>query len=133
MTRVFADSYFFFALLNPRDAAHAKAVEFCRGDRRPLITTAWVLTELADGLATTPQRQVFRRLLDDFEAARANLIVPANVETFEKGVDLFDNRADKQWSLTDCISFVVMGEEGIVEALTGDHHFEQAGFKALLK
>jgi hypothetical protein len=56
MTRVVADSYFFFALLNPRDAAHVKALEFCRGNRRPLATTAWVLTELADGLATTPHR-----------------------------------------------------------------------------
>jgi predicted nucleic acid-binding protein len=46
--------------------------------------------------------------------------------------DLYRNRADKNWSLTDCISFVVMKRKGITEALTGDHHFEQAGFKALL-
>ena len=133
MTRIFADSYFFFALLNPRDPAHAKAVDFSRQNRGPLATTAWVFTELADGLASTPRRQIFRRVLDDFEANRANLIVPANAETFEKGVDLYHSRPDKQWSLTDCISFAVMSEEGISEALTGDHHFEQAGFKALLK
>lgn len=133
MKRIFADSYFFFALLNPSDSAHAKAMDFCRQNHGPLATTAWVLTELADGLAVTPRRQAFRRLLDDFEANRANLIVPANVETFEKGVDLYDTRPDKQWSLTDCISFVVMKEEEIDDALTGDHHFEQAGFRALLK
>lgn len=51
MTRVFADSFFFFALLNPRDGAHTKAVDFSRRNRGPLLTTAWVLTELADGLA----------------------------------------------------------------------------------
>jgi uncharacterized protein len=133
MTRVFADSYFFYALLNPRHPAHAKAVEFSRQNHGPLATIAWVLTELADGPASTPRRQIFRHVLDDFEANRASLIVPANAETFEKGVDLYQSRADKQWSLTDCISFVVMREEGITEVLTGDHHFEQAGFRALLK
>ncbi len=132
MTRLFADSYFFFALLNPRDLAHAKAVDISRQNRGSLVTTAWVFTELADGLATTPRRQVFRRVLDDFEANRANLIVPANLETFEKGVELYNERPDKEWSLTDCISFIVMKEEGITEALTGDHHFEQAGFSILL-
>ena len=46
---------------------------------------------------------------------------------------LFDKRPDKQWSLTDCIAFVVMTRRGIQDALTADHHFEQAGFTALLK
>jgi uncharacterized protein len=133
MKHIFADAYFFFALLNPRDPAHAKAVDFSRQNRGPLATTAWVFTELADGLASTPRRQIFRRVLDDFEANRANLIVPANAEIFEKGVDLYHGRPDKQWSLTDCISFAVMKEEEITEALTGDHHFEQAGFRALPK
>ena len=133
MNRVFADSYFFFAIVNPHDAAHARAMEFARRHRGPLVTTAWVLTELADGVARTPRRQVFRRVIEDLEANKANLIVPANAETFEKGVDLYHDRADKEWSLTDCISFVVMWDEQITEALTGDHHFEQAGFKALLK
>jgi predicted nucleic acid-binding protein len=123
---------FFFALLNSRDPAHAKAVDFCRNNRVPLATTAWVLAELADGLASTPRRRIFRRVVDDLDANRANLIVPANTETFEKGVELYHDRPDKQWTLTDCISFVVMEEEGISEALTGDRHFEQAGFKLLL-
>jgi hypothetical protein len=133
MTRIFADSYFFFAILNPHDAVHAKAIDFGREHRGPLVTTAWVLTEVADGLASTPRRQVFRRLLENLEANKANLIVPANAETFEKGVELYHARPDKQWSLTDCISFVVMSEEQVTEALTGDHHFEQAGFTALLQ
>ena len=92
-----------------------------------------MLTELADGLAATPRRQAFRQVVEDIDANRTNLIVPANAETFEKGVEFYHARADKQWSLTDCISFIVMSEEGITEALTADHHFEQAGFIALLK
>ena len=51
----------------------------------------------------------------------------------DAGLALYANRTDKDWSLTDCISFVVMNERGITDALTGDHHFEQAGFAALLK
>ena len=133
MNRIFADSYFFFAILSPHDAAHARAIDFGRRNRGPLLTTAWVLTEVADGLASTPRRQVFRRVVEDLEANRLNLIVPANPETFEKGVELYHARPDKQWSLTDCISFVVMSEEQITEALTADRHFEQAGFKALLR
>ena len=134
MNRVFADSHFFFAILNPaRCGTLPTAMEFARRNRGPLVTTAWVLTELADGLAGTARRQAFRSVLADLESNRENLVVPANYETFERGVELYHARPDKQWSLTDCISFVVMSEEQITEALTGDHHFEQAGFKALLK
>jgi uncharacterized protein len=64
---------------------------------------------------------------EDFE------IVPASAELFHKGIELFRARPDKDWSLTDCISFVVMAERGLSDAFTGDKHFEQAGFKALLK
>ena len=60
-------------------------------------------------------------------------IVPANTEVFEQGVELYSRRPDKSWSLTDCISFVVMQRYGLTDALTGDHHFEQAGFRVLLR
>ena len=60
-------------------------------------------------------------------------IVSPSASLFDRGVELFAKRPDKCWSLTDCISFVVMEEQGIMHALTGDRHFEQAGFVALLK
>jgi predicted nucleic acid-binding protein len=60
-------------------------------------------------------------------------LVASSAEVFERGCELHACRPDKGWSLTDCISFVVMEERGIHEALTGDHHYEQAGFTALLK
>ena len=63
MNRIFADSFYFFAILNPHDAAHSKAIDIGRQYRSPLITTAWVLTELADGLAHTPRRKVFKRVI----------------------------------------------------------------------
>ena len=60
-------------------------------------------------------------------------IVPASTELLTRGIQFYRERPDKEWSLTDCISFVVMAEKGLSEALTGDRHFEQAGFKPLLK
>lgn len=59
--------------------------------------------------------------------------VPLSTELLDAGLALMGKRTDKDWSLTDCISFVVMERNGLHEALTGDHHFEQAGFNALLK
>jgi predicted nucleic acid-binding protein len=60
-------------------------------------------------------------------------ILPCTDDLLRQGIEFYDQRPDKEWSLTDCLSFVVMGRENLREALTGDHHFEQAGFTALLK
>jgi predicted nucleic acid-binding protein len=79
------------------------------------------------------QPSCFLNLLRSLRANAAFEIVPPDPDLFERGIDLFARRADKAWSLTDCISFVVMTERGLTEALTGDHHFEQAGFLALLR
>jgi predicted nucleic acid-binding protein len=89
---------------------------------------------LADGWARPSSwRSVFIQLLADLQANPDILVVPVSDQLLREGVHLYGQRLDKEWSLTDCISFVVMQREGITEALTGDHHFEQAGFIALLK
>ena len=80
-----------------------------------------------------PDRALFCELYEDLANDRRVTIVPAAQDLFEQGVDLFANRPDKDWSLTDCISFIVMQEYGLTEALTADHHFEQAGFKILIE
>jgi predicted nucleic acid-binding protein len=59
--------------------------------------------------------------------------VNADQTVLDRAVDLYQHRQDKGWSLTDCTSFLIMGDEGINDALTGDHHFEQAGFNVLLR
>jgi predicted nucleic acid-binding protein len=133
MTPVFADSFFFFALLNQHDAAHEAAERLSSEIERPFVTTAWVLTEVADGCATVDQRGRFLELFDTLRASPDARIVGSSEELFSRGVELYRQRPDKEWSLTDCLSFVVMGDERLSEALTGDHHFEQAGFRALLK
>lgn len=132
MNRVFADSFYFFALLNPRDEAHPQAKAFSDRFDGEMVTTAWVLTELADGLSAPPRRTAFTNILDSFQSDPSLLLIPPSVELFQAGADLFRSRADKMWSLTDCISFVVMQAHGLTDALTGDHHFVQAGFRALL-
>jgi hypothetical protein len=59
-------------------------------------------------------------------------IVPVRHEHFQQGCDLYAKRKDQDWSLTDCISFVIMKEYGIDSALTSDEDFEQAGFVRLM-
>ena len=133
MTPVFADSFFFFALLNHNDAAHETAERFSSETGRPFVTTAWVLTEVADGCATVDKRGLFLQLLDTLRASPDARVIGPSEELFSRGVEHYCQRPDKEWSLTDCLSFVVMGDERLSEALTGDHHFEQAGFRALLR
>lgn len=133
MTTRFADAFYFLALLNQSDAAHTAALRWATAGRGSLVTTAWVLTEVADAMAAPINRPLFLRLIEGFRILRTVEVVPAEPERFDRGLDLYSRRPDKGWSLTDCISFVVMTELGLTEALTGDHHFEQAGFRALLR
>ena len=97
------------------------------------MTTAWVLTEVADGLCRPPIRAQAGLFIERLRQRPEVRIFPAEEGLFDAGFRLYRQRSDKEWSLTDCISFAVMQREGITEALTGDHHFEQAGFVALLK
>jgi hypothetical protein len=128
---VFADSVYFFALLSAHDRLHDRSVRYAAegGDR--ILTTAWVLTEVADGLCHRSARHAVVRLWQTLEAASDVEIVPPALELFQRGFERYRLRPDKDWSLTDCISFVVMEERGITEALTSDHHFQQAGFVTL--
>jgi predicted nucleic acid-binding protein len=82
--------------------------------------------------ATARNRDAFIRLYRALRANPAVELIPGD-DRLESGLDLYARHPDESWSLTDCISFVVMTERGIIEALTGDHHFEQAGFRALLR
>jgi uncharacterized protein len=133
MTAVFADTYYYLAMLSESDAAHGQAAQLSRSLARQTVTTAWVLTEVADALASPPLRPLFLALYDRLRNNPNVLIVPATRALFEQGIDLYARRPDKEWSLTDCVSFVVMQQYGLTDALTADHHFEQAGFRAILR
>lgn len=133
MSACFADTYYFLAFLNPRDTDHHRVRTFNATFRRPLVTTQWILTEVADALAKPRNRRVFSEFLLRLRSDARATIIGADEELFEAGLRLYRDRPDKDWPLTDCISFVVMEEHGVTEALTNDRHFEQAGFAALLK
>jgi uncharacterized protein len=130
---VFADSYYYLAFVNEGDIGHRRALEFSRSYQGHAVTTEWVLTEVADALSGPEQRGVFLELLAELRRDSGLQIVDAGHGLFERGIALFSQRPDKAWSLTDCISFVVMEEHGIHDALTADHHFEQAGLVPLLR
>ena len=133
MSSVFADTLFFLALLNREDPGHARATQLSRDDHRRRVTTDWVLVEVGDALARTGNRDVFAGFYDWIRNHSGTTIVPATRSLLENGVLFYRYRRDKDWPLTDCISFVVLEDEEIREALTGDKHFEQPGFAALLK
>jgi predicted nucleic acid-binding protein len=133
MTPVFADTFYYLALLNADDDQHERAAALTASLAGRIVTTDWVVTELADGLCRANTRGLLTRFVRDLFADPDVTIIPADRPLWEKRLDLYERRPDKEWSLTDCISFVVMEREGITEALTADHHFEQAGFIALLK
>jgi uncharacterized protein len=132
MTRVFADTFFFLAVLNRRDPAHEAALRFYGDTSLQLVTTEWVLSEVANASSAPATRPGFKRLFDLLERDPRVRLIPASHDSFRRGLELYFNRPDKEWSFTDCASFGVMNEEGIEQALTGDHHFEQAGFRRLL-
>jgi hypothetical protein len=129
---VFADTFYFLALLDRRDAHHRRVLDFATSFRGALVTTRWVLAEAANALGGSPVRVAVARMLKQVEESAGFRVVAGSDKLYERGLALFATRPDKQWSLTDCISFVVMADEGLSDALTGDRHFEQAGFKALL-
>lgn len=132
MKTTFADSFFFLAMMNARDACHGKAVSLSISLPGPIVTTQWVLAEVGNAFCKPQDKDRFIDLLALIDEDQRIQVVVASDLSFKRGAALFADRLDKAWSLVDCISFVVMSELVISEALTGDHHFEQAGFVTLL-
>ena len=130
--KVFADTYFYLALFNTRETHHRRVVEYAGTLTGMVVTTQWVLMELADAMAGVPERREMQAKFQILKDDPGTTVVEASGAWFERGLALYHSRPDKAWSLTDCISFAVMAERGLTEALTGDRHFEQAGFTTLL-
>ena len=134
MKVVFADTGYWTALLYPKDNLHEKALEISStlGKSR-ILTTEMVLAELLAALSPLPTRPFAINGVDTIRTNPNVEVVPQTSIQFREAFDLYKKMADKAWSLTDCGSFEIMRERGISEALAHDHHFEQAGFKALLR
>ena len=136
MKPVFADAGHWIALNSPLDGLHQRAVTSAQNlGSRTIVTSQMVLTEVLDGTASRgqairEQTVRFTRLLASLPNVR---IIPQTPELFEAALTLYAQRPDKQWSLTDCASFVICRQEGITDVLTHDHHFVQMGLNAMLR
>lgn len=139
MKSVFIDTAGWLALGNKSDEWHLQAVQLYQQialERWHRLTTDAVIIEVCNALRKPALRPLAVTLTDNIHKAerRGHLeIVHVNPELIREGLILFGKRKDKDWSLTDCISFVLMQQRGITRALTTDRHFEQAGFERLLK
>lgn len=133
MNLVFADAFYFVARLNRHDQHHDRVLAFSSDSRARLLTTDWVLMEVADALAKSECRPRIRDFILHLRQSPACEVVAASRELQDRALELYHQHRDKSWTLTDCVSFVVMRERGLTDALTEDHHFEQAGFIARLK
>ncbi len=133
MIALLADTSFFVAYLNPRDKDHALAVEWMTTFSERIVTSEWVLVELGNYLAEGPNRRLLGSLVRALSAEERVEIVPADHPSFLGALSLYVRRQDKSWSFTDCTSFCLMKARKITDALTTDHHFEQAGFTVLLQ
>ena len=133
MNPVFTDTSYFVALLSQTDASHHMAVEWSEVLLGRKVVTEYVLVELGSALARGKDRHLYVPFVQHLLADPDTVFIPAASPLFRRGLALFNSRLDKSWSLVDCTSFVVMKQRRLTDALTTDHHFEQAGFKVLLK
>jgi predicted nucleic acid-binding protein len=135
MSAVFADTFYWIALTNLQDSEHERAKHFSRSVRpAAIVTTEYVLTEYLNYFAAWGRN--FRlKAAGNVEAILASpmVILPHSQDFFAAGLELYRNRLDKGYSLTDCVSMSVMRQEGISDALTNDVHFVQEGFRALFQ
>jgi uncharacterized protein len=133
---VFLDAAYAIALSATSDQYHDRAMELCsqlRVEGTRLVTTQGVVLEVGNALSKLRYRDAAIRLVASLLTDRNVEVLPLEAELFAKAFQLYSDRTDKEWGLTDCISFVVMSDRGIQEALTADEHFQQAGFLTLLR
>lgn len=130
---VFADTAYWIALVDKRDSYRERALRVTAEITGTITTTSEVLTETANALSREPWRQEVVRLIDALAVRNDVVILEPDAGLWRRGWSLYKERPDKEWSLTDCISITVMREKGIPEALTTDAHFEQAGFRAIMR
>lgn len=135
-SEVFIDTSFVIALAAPQDHLHERAVHLAKlleqaGTR--LITTQTVMLEIGNVLCQRPHRHEAIALLNSLTSDPKVEIIPLSQELYERAFQLYSESTDKEWGFNDCVSFIVMQFCGITEALTSNEHFQQLGFRALLR
>jgi uncharacterized protein len=131
--RFFLDTAYVLARVDRRDQYHRSAVALHQRVREAaeVWTTEAVLIEIGNGLGATHRDEAVRFIRQCYQTSNMR-VEPFNTALLTESLALYEARPDKQWGLTDCISFVVLAKHRLTDALTSDHHFHQAGFRALL-
>lgn len=136
MRRVFADTLYWYGLTNPRDQWHTIVLQarVQLGEAR-IVTTEEVLMEFLTAVSGGGEylRWTAAALTRTILADESATVLPQSHFSFLRGLEFYEQRADKAYSLVDCISLNTMRDEGITEVLTNDHHFTQEGFTVLLR
>lgn len=133
--RFFLDTGFVVAPVVENDQHHNRALELAEQieeEGRHVVTTRLVVAEIGDALASPGYRDRAAEHIVALQRSPTVDVNPLTEELFRRGFELYRERQDKAWGITDCISFVVMRDRGIRDALSTDSDFEQAGFNALL-
>lgn len=134
-TSVFLDTGYVIALLSRRDHYHAKATTLSytfEQNQARLVTTPAIVFEIGAAFSRLSHRSAGKKFLDHLHSHPLVDIAPLTPPRYDRAYRLFAERMDKEWSLADCLSFVVMEEYGLRDALAADIHFSQAGFRPLL-
>lgn len=136
MKEIFADTGYWIALIDPKDVLHdkAKSVSVSLG-QVIIVTSEMVLVEFANFFSNKDFkfRETAAKTIDGIRSNPNARLIPQTSIQFQSALSMYRSYTDKQWSLTDCVSIQTMQKEGIQEVLAHDQHFEQAGFKPLLR
>ena len=136
MRQVFADASYWVAVLNPKEAHHARAMSVSDNLGRPrLVTSEFVLLEMMKLLATAGLhlKKTAYHAIKRLKADPNVEVVPATTLLFNEACEIYIRYADKGWDGVDSASYHIMEQRSITDALTTDRHFEQMGFRALLR
>jgi predicted nucleic acid-binding protein len=131
--RLFLDTVFIQAILNKNDQYHQSALHVlpCVKTAKEVWLTEAILIEVGNALSGFNRQKVVNFIRQCYQTNNLR-VVNITTELFEQGLSLYESRLDKSWGLVDCLSFVVMQQQGLMDAVTSDRHFIQAGFRALL-
>jgi predicted nucleic acid-binding protein len=130
---IFVDTGYLIALADHADELHDRAMAWSLLISEPIALTDYIIVETLNALSDPADRPYWHRLVDSIRQSPDYDIVHVDYDLHLRACELHHARTDKHWSLTDCVSFVVMQERKIWRALAYDHHFDQAGFEALLR
>lgn len=131
MNAAFADTFYWIALTDTRDAGHQRSAQVANA----IVTTDEVLSEYLTFFCAASEsiRREVAMVVEEILQDPSVRVIPQSRESFLAGLDLYRARPDKGYSLIDCISMQTMRREGLTDALTNNRHFEQEGFRALLR